>query len=122
MENVYSRLFQLENYLDEETVDVFMVKDGKTLYDRPCSIPISVATRMICIGQGYGLKYSSLIDVYGDLKLNFQQLDGFKEELMFILELVNDEVLKHYISSLIELIIVCLYDPNKQTGIEVLGA
>lgn len=39
-----------------------------------------------------------------------------------MIELVNDEVLTHYINSLLELIKICLNDPKKQSGLEILGA
>lgn len=63
MINKYSRLLKLENYVTGEPVDFYMIKEGKTNYDHSCSIPITVTERIICIGKGYGLKYSSLIDV-----------------------------------------------------------
>ncbi len=57
--------------------------------------------RLLSIGTGYKMHFSSVIEPAIDTVLNAQQCAGFKEEICFLQTIVDDEALRRTIESFV---------------------
>lgn len=108
----YNRLFDLNRYKDE--ADVCFSINGD-LEDNAYYLSESLCSRVKNIGQAYQLHYISMIDIYGEIKLNKTQVSSLIEELFFIKSVVNDTVIDYFIPPLIELIEKITRSQNEDT-------
>ena len=115
----YSHLFDINNYADEECVHFYQGEDEKTLGE-PVLVPESVCSRMTFIGQAYGLHYLPMLDLYSDTVLNKVQVVSLIDELHFVLSVVGDQVLHHFLSPVIKLAEEIVRS-HRDTALHVLG-
>lgn len=123
----YKHLLQPETYEDEECIHFYQVKSNNTcqsiliLDDKfieipdtePFLIPESIFSRMVCIGKAYRLHYLSSFSLYENYELNSPQIQSMIEELEFILVIVNDSLIHHYIYLLLKLLKDCIFGSKK---------
>lgn len=109
----YDYLFDIETFKDEEEIVFEWAELGSNTSEWYKCFLLSIFNRMRLIGIAYGLKYLSLLDTYGDIVYKSLQIETFIDELIFVKEVVNDELLESYIDSLLELIKPYTYKINE---------
>lgn len=75
---------------------------------------------MTFIGQAYGLHYLPMLDLYSDTVLNKLQVVSLIDELHFVLSVVGDQVLHHFLSPVIKLSKEIVRS-HRHTALHVLG-
>ncbi|MFC4859684.1 hypothetical protein ACS8MQ_00875 [Pseudomonas sp. MAHUQ-62] len=64
-------------------------------------VPISVMYRLYRIGQAYGIRQLRYLEPSTRVIVGKAEIPSFSQDLKKVSELVNDEVLRHYVSELL---------------------
>lgn len=102
----YSDRFEPNTYDDDETVAIAPCKPNDSMEwwkqneANIAWVPERIFTRAKAIASAYELHLLPVIDIYEKTELNSKQVQTFDEELAFIHDIVNDELLRHWISAM----------------------
>lgn len=114
----YKRLFDLANYIDDAGVCFSINGD---IEDKDYYIPETICSRIICLATAYQLHYIPMIEIYGEIKLNKQQVLSLIEEFLFVQFVVNDEIIEYFVSPLTELLKKITQTSNKDDYLLISG-
>ena len=95
-------MFDIDNYSDEECVHFYQGENDEA-FGEPVLMPESVFSRLTCIGQAYRLHYIAMFDLYSDRVFNKEQVASLMDELSFVLSVVDDQLLRHFLPPVIKL-------------------
>ncbi|MFC3884953.1 hypothetical protein ACFOU2_16350 [Bacillus songklensis] len=109
--NRYKDLFRIEKYEDESHVCFSKTLNGKEI-EEPYTIPESIFSRIMFIGRAYTLHYLSVLEPGREFDLNKTQAQAFIDELHFLLSIVNDRILDHYVNPLIKFVESIIFHPK----------
>lgn len=93
MSKVFQDRFEVEKYKDDARVLIGHV-DSEIIKASVKEAPEEIVERLYYIGTAYKLHFCSIIDIFGDIKLNETQCTNFILELDFVDAFVNDPLLK----------------------------
>jgi hypothetical protein len=93
MSKVFQDRFDAEKYKDETKVLMGLV-DSEIIKASIKEAPEEIVERLYYIGTAYKLHFCSIIDIFGDIKLNETQCANFILELDFVDSFVDDPLLK----------------------------
>jgi hypothetical protein len=112
MKKSFENRFEISEIENGSMIIAGLLEDG---INKESSIEIheAIMERIYQIGLAYKLKYCSLIDIFGDLKLNDLTCPALIAELEFVDELVNDPLLKKTIPQLVALANECVKQKGK---------
>jgi hypothetical protein len=112
MKKNFENRFQISEIENGSMIIVGLLEDG-IKKDSSIEIHEAIMERLYQIGLAYKLKYCSLIDIFGDLKLNDLTCPLLISELEFVEELVNDSLLKETIPQIIKIAQECVKEKGK---------
>jgi len=84
------------------------IEESKWIY-----VPEQLFARLLSIGTGYRMHFSSFIDTVVDTILNSQQCASFKEEICFLGAIVDDEALRRTIRLFVSQIELIEREPRR---------
>jgi hypothetical protein len=93
MSKVFQDRFETEKYKADTKVLIGLV-DSEIIKSSVKEAPEEIVERLYYIGTAYKLHFCSIIDIFGDIKLNETQCTNFIMELDFVESFVNDPLLK----------------------------
>jgi hypothetical protein len=93
MSKVFQDRFDVEKYKTDTKVLIGLV-DSEIIKASVKEAPEEIVERLYYIGTAYKLHFCSIIDIFGDIKLNETQCTNFILELDFVESFVNDPLLK----------------------------
>ena len=99
MSKVFQDRFDSEKYKDDTKVIIGLV-DSEIIKASVKEAPEEIVERLYYIGTAYKLHFCSIIDIFGDIKLNETQCTNFVMELDFVDSFVNDLMLKNVIADM----------------------
>ncbi len=99
MSKVFQDRFDTEKYKMDTKVLIGLV-DSEIIKASVKEAPEEIVERLYYIGTAYKLHFCSIIDIFGDIKLNETQCTNFIMELDFVDSFVQDPMLKVVIADM----------------------
>ena len=99
MSKVFQDRFDADKYKDDTKVLIGLV-DSEIIKASVKEAPEEIVERLYYIGTAYKLHFCSIIDIFGDIKLNETQCTNFILELDFVDSFVQDPLLKAVIADM----------------------
>ena len=99
MSKVFQDRFDAEKYKNETKVLIGLV-DSEIIKASIKEAPEEIVERLYYIGTAYKLHFCSIIDIFGDIKLNETQCTNFILELDFVDSFVHDPLLKEVVADM----------------------
>jgi hypothetical protein len=112
MSKVFQDRFDAEKYKDNTRVLIGLV-DSEIIKASVKEAPEEVVERLYYIGTAYKLHFCSIIDIFGDIKLNETQCTNFVLELDFVDSFVQDPLLKAAIADMKSIAKECIAQKGK---------
>jgi hypothetical protein len=107
----YSDRFVASTYSDDEPVLFSVTAENRN--DRfSVSMPESLFARAIKLGAAYNLHLLPTLEVYGETSLVKAQCATLLQEVRFVVEIVNDSLLRQHLSELISALERCAHAPG----------
>ncbi|CAN5182264.1 hypothetical protein BH09BAC5_BH09BAC5_26660 [soil metagenome] len=107
MSKVFQDRFDAEKYKVDTKVLLGHV-DSEIIKASVREASEEIVERLYYIGTAYKLHFCSIIDIFGDIKLNETQCTNFIQELDFVDSFVNDPLLKAVILDMKTLAAECV--------------
>lgn len=104
---LYADRFLAASYQGEEPVSLGLVRPGADP-TWEVHVPLSLFGRAQAISNDYNLHLLHAIDPYSRSLLNVEQCRTLANELVFVSEVVNDELLRDYLSAVLNLVELCI--------------
>lgn len=101
MNNKYSDKFQASNY-DDGAPCIIGLFDQSIMKESCVTVFESLLLRLIKIGQAYELHILSFLDIHNDTYLNAVQCENLIDELNFISQIINDDLLQQQIKQILK--------------------
>jgi hypothetical protein len=109
----YADRFLESTYQADEPVSVGICRpDAEPTWELP--VPLTLFARAQAISDGYNLHILHLIDPYTRTRLNVDQCRTLADELVFVAEVVNDELLRHHLLALLSLVERCVRKSGRE--------
>ncbi|HET6991287.1 MAG TPA: hypothetical protein VFJ43_08195 [Bacteroidia bacterium] len=99
MSKVFQDRFEAEKFKENPRVLIGHV-DSEIIKSTVREAPEEIVERLYFIGSAYKLHFCSIIDIFGDIKLNETQCTNFIMELDFVDSFVDDPLLKLVIADM----------------------
>jgi hypothetical protein len=99
MSKVFQDRFEAEKFKENPRVLIAHL-DGEIVKSTVREAPEEIVERLYYIGSAYKLHFCSIIDIFGDIKLNETQCTNFIMELDFVDSFVEDPLLKPVIADM----------------------
>jgi hypothetical protein len=109
----YGDRFSSASHEGDETVS-FGVARPEAQPTWEVHVPVSLFARAQAISNGYNLHLLHVIDPYSRSRLSIEQCRTLADELVFVAEVVNDELLKHHISAVLDLVERCIRKSGRE--------
>lgn len=112
MSKVFQDRFDAEKYKNDTKVLIGLL-DSEIIKASVKEAPEEVVERLYYIGTAYKLHFCSIIDIFGDIKLNETQCTNFLLELEFVDSFVQDPLLKSVIADMKAVAKECIAQKGK---------
>jgi hypothetical protein len=106
MSNDYADRFLSTTYADDQTVCLSVSTRDRGDRQTAC-LPESLFSRAQAIARAYNLHLLPTIELYGETSLHKDQCPTLVAELSFVSEVVNDDLLAHYLREALQVVRAC---------------
>jgi hypothetical protein len=107
----FQDLLNIETYKDDVTIEFGICQNDKEP-ESYTSVPESMVSRLVNIGNAYNLHIIQLIDVYDEIHLNATQCQNMFKEMEFIATIINDPALFQGLEPVVYLLSKIEHNPS----------